>query len=164
MTNEPVFAAAHPTIVSRKGVPMSGMQNINMREFNQNLIAEFRANGGKLSGRLANSSILLLTTTGARSGQERTTPLGYGKDGDRFVVVAANAGAPAHPAWYRNLAAHPDVTVEVGAARFAARAHTAEGAEREGLLARQAEIVPWLAAQQQKTTREIPIVVIERIG
>ena len=143
---------------------MSGMQNINMREFNQNLIAEFRANGGTLGGRLANSSILLLTTTGARSGQQRITPLGYGTDGDRFVVVAANAGAPAHPDWYHNLLAHPGVTVEVGAERFPARAHTAEGPEREHLLAHQTEIVPWLAAQQQKTAREIPIVVIERIG
>jgi deazaflavin-dependent oxidoreductase (nitroreductase family) len=143
---------------------MSGVQNINMREFNQNLITEFRANGGKLGGRLANSSILLLTTTGARSGQERITPLGYGKDGDRLVVIAANAGAPAHPDWYHNLLAHPAVTVEVGAERFAARAHTAEGTEREHLLTHQAEIVPWLAAQQQKTARAIPIVVIERAG
>lgn len=143
---------------------MSGVRNINMREFNQNLITEFRANGGKLGGRLANSSILLLATTGARSSQERITPLGYGKDGDRLVVIAANAGAPAHPDWYHNLLVHPAVTVEVGAERFAARAHTAEGTERERLLAHQAEIVPWLAAQQQKTKREIPIVVIERVS
>ena len=140
------------------------MQNIDMKEYNRALVEEFRANGGKLSGRLANSSILLLTTTGAKSGQPRTTPLGYGKDGDRLVVVAANAGAPAHPDWYYNLFAHPEVTIEVGSERFQARASTAEGADREQLLARQAEIVPWLPAQQEKTSREIPIVVFERIG
>lgn len=139
------------------------MENIDMREYNRALIEEFRANGGKLSERLANSSILLLTTIGAKSGQPRTIPLGYGKDGDRFVVVAANAGAPAHPDWYFNLVAYPEVTIEVGSERFQARARTAEGAEREQLLARQAEIVPWLPAQQAKTDREIPIVVFERI-
>ena len=138
--------------------------NLNMADYNRALIAEFRANSGKLSGQLANSHILLLSTTGARSGQERVTPLGYGMDGDRYVVVAANAGAPAHPDWYHNLLAHPDVTVEVGPERFAARARIAEGAEREGLIARQAEIVPWLPAQQAKTTRQIPIVVLERAG
>jgi deazaflavin-dependent oxidoreductase (nitroreductase family) len=133
-----------------------------MREFNQALIAEFRANSGRLSGRFTNSHILLLTTVGAKSGLARTTPLGYGMDGDRFVVVAANAGAPRHPDWYLNLVAHSDVTVEMGGERFAARASTAEGAEREDLVARQAEIVPWLPAQQAKTSREIPIVVLER--
>jgi deazaflavin-dependent oxidoreductase (nitroreductase family) len=138
--------------------------NINMADYNRALIEDFRANGGKLSGQLANSHILLLTTTGARSGQERVTPLGYGMDGDRYIVVAANAGAPAHPDWYYNLLAQPLVTVEVGAEHFRARARIAEGAEREGLLARQAEIVPWLPAQQAKTTREIPIVVLERAG
>ena len=138
--------------------------SMDMGAFNRALIEEFRANGGKLSGQLANSHILLLSTTGARSGQERVTPLGYGMDGDRYVVVAANAGAPAHPDWYHNLLAHPDVTVEVGPERFQARARVAEGAEREGLIARQAEIVPWLPAQQEKTTRQIPIVVLERAG
>jgi deazaflavin-dependent oxidoreductase (nitroreductase family) len=139
------------------------VDGINMREFNQNLIAEFRANGGKLSGRLANSHILLLTTTGARSGQPRIVPLGYGQDGGRLVVVAANAGAPAHPDWYYNLVAHPDVTVELGSERFAAHATVAQGAERADLLNRQASIVPWLPAQQEKTSREIPIVVLWRL-
>lgn len=135
---------------------------MDMQAYNRALIEEFRANGGKLSGQLANSHIILLTTTGAKSGQERTTPLGYGMDGERIIVIAANAGAPKHPDWYHNLVAHPDVTVERGDERFAARAHTAEGDERADLLARQAEIVPYFAAQQEKTTREIPFVVIER--
>src|SRR5262249_19240167 len=117
---------------------------ILMKEFNRALIEEYRANGGRLSGRLANSSILLLTTLGARSGQPRRVPLGYGRAGDRIVVVAADAGADAHPDWYYNLVAHPEVTIELGSERFQARASTAVGAEREQLLARQAEIVPWL--------------------
>lgn len=137
---------------------------MNMREYNQALISEFRASGGKLSGRLAQSHILLLTTTGAKSGLPRTVPLGYGKDGDRLVVVAANAGAPAHPDWYHNLLANPDVTVELGSERFRASASVVEAAERDRLVAKQAEIVPWLAAQQEKTSRQIPIVMLERIG
>lgn len=136
----------------------------NMRDFNAALIAEFRANDGKLSGRMANSHILLLTTTGAKSGQRRTTPLGYGKDGDSYVVVAANAGASAHPDWYYNLLANPDVTVEVPGGRFAARASIAEGAERERLVANAAAIVPWFAAQQEKTSRQIPFVILRRIA
>lgn len=138
--------------------------SMDMADYNRALIEEFRANGGKLSGQLANSHILLLSTIGAKSGQERVTPLGYGMDGDRYIVVAANAGAPAHPDWYYNLVAQPLVTVEVGAERFQARARVAQDSEREGLLARQAEIVPWLPAQQEKTTRQIPIVVLERAG
>ncbi len=136
----------------------------DMREFNRTLIEEYRATGGKLSGRLANSKLLLLTTIGARSGLARTTPLGYGMDGDRIVVVAANAGAPAHPDWYHNVRAHPLVTIELGAERFQARARVADGAERTRLVAQQAEIVPWLAAQQQKTSREIPVVIFARAG
>jgi deazaflavin-dependent oxidoreductase (nitroreductase family) len=136
----------------------------NIQEINRALIAEHRANGGQLSGRFANSSILLLTTTGARSGREWTVPLGYGRDGDRLIVVAANAGAPKHPDWYFNLVANPTVTIELGGERFQARASTAEGAERERLVAHQSEIVPWLPAQQAKTSRQIPIVVLERLG
>jgi deazaflavin-dependent oxidoreductase (nitroreductase family) len=136
----------------------------DMREFNRALIEEYRASGGKLSGRLASSKLVLLTTTGARSGLAHTTPLGYGMDGDRIVVVAANAGAPAHPDWYHNLLAQPLVTIELGAERFQAHAHVADGVERTRLVAHQAEIVPWLAAQQQKTSREIPIVIFARAG
>lgn len=132
----------------------------DMRAFNEALIAEFRANGGKLSGRLAGSSLLLLTTTGVRSGQPRVTPLGYVRDGARYAVIAANAGAPAHPDWYHNLLAHPRVVVEVGAERFDATARVATGAERERLIA----AIPYFAPQQVKTTREIPVVVLEPIG
>lgn len=130
----------------------------DMRAFNEALIAEFRANGGKLSGRLANSSLLLLTTTGARSGQPRVVPLGYVRDGERYAVIAANAGAHAHPDWYYNLLADPHVVVEVGSERFAATARVTEGVERERLSA----AIPYFAAQQAKTARAIPVVVLER--
>lgn len=131
----------------------------DMRAFNETLIEEFRANGGKLSGRLANSSLLLLTTVGARTGQPRVTPMGYVRDGERYAVIAANAGAHKHPDWYHNLLAQPRVVVEVGSERFAATARVAERDERERLAA----MIPYFAAQQAKTQREIPVVVLERI-
>jgi deazaflavin-dependent oxidoreductase (nitroreductase family) len=137
------------------------MSEMNMREYNERLIAEYRANDGRLSGQLANSLILLLTTTGAKSGQERITPMGYRLDGDRIVVIAANAGADRHPDWYLNLLAHPDVTVEVGAERFPARAIVAEAADRERLI--EGNVVPYFPAQQEKTSREIPFVFLDRI-
>jgi deazaflavin-dependent oxidoreductase (nitroreductase family) len=136
------------------------MSEMNMREYNAQLIEEYRANGGKLSGQLANSQLLLLTTTGAKTGQERITPMGYRFDGDRIVVIAANAGAHQHPDWYYNLLAHPEVTVEVGGERFAAHAVIADTAERDRLI--QANVVPYFPAQQEKTSREIPFVFLER--
>jgi deazaflavin-dependent oxidoreductase (nitroreductase family) len=132
----------------------------DMRAFNEALVAEFRANGGKLSGQLANSSLLLLTTTGARSGRPRVTPLGYVRDGERYAVIAANDGAPRHPDWYHNLLAHPQVVVEIGAERFDAMARVATGAERERLIA----AIQYFDAQQAKTEREIPVVVLGRAG
>ena len=136
------------------------MSAMNMREYNARLIEEYRANGGQLSGQLADSQILLLTTTGATSGQERVTPMGYRLDGDRIVVIAADAGADKHPDWYYNLLAHPEVTVEVGAERLSARAVIANATERERLI--QANVVPYFPAQQEKTSREIPFVFLDR--
>jgi deazaflavin-dependent oxidoreductase (nitroreductase family) len=136
------------------------MSAMNMREYNARLIEEYRANGGKLSGQLASSQILLLTTTGAKTGQERVTPMGYRLDGDRIVVIAADAGADKHPDWYYNLVAHPQVTIEIGAERFPARAIIANTTERERLIA--ANVVPYFPAQQEKTSREIPFVFLDR--
>jgi deazaflavin-dependent oxidoreductase (nitroreductase family) len=138
------------------------MSEMNMREYNARLIEEYRANGGKLSGQLANSQILLLTTTGAKTGQERVTPMGYRLDGERIVVIAADAGADMHPDWYYNLLAHPEVTVELGAEGFAARAVIANAAERERLI--QTNVVPYFPAQQEKTSREIPFVFLDRVA
>ena len=131
----------------------------DMKAFNRAVIAEHRANGGKLSGPMAASTVLLLTTTGARSGQPRTTVLGYGRAGDRYVVIASDNGAPSHPAWYLNLLANPAATVEVGPEKFEVRASTARPDERAEL----AKVVPYLERQQKLTEREIPLVILERI-
>ena len=105
---------------------------------------------------------LLLTTTGRKSGDARTLPLIYGKDGDRFVIVASRGGAPDHPGWYKNLVAHPDVKLQVAADKFAARASTAKGAERARLWQVMTKIWPAYDEYQTKTTREIPVVILER--
>jgi deazaflavin-dependent oxidoreductase (nitroreductase family) len=107
---------------------------------------------------LAGRTLMLLTTTGAKSGKERTAVLGFGKDGDRYVVIASGNGAPSHPAWYFNLLARPIVTVEVGLDKFKARARTARTEEREQFK----RLVPYIEQQQTLTIREIPIVVLER--
>jgi deazaflavin-dependent oxidoreductase (nitroreductase family) len=106
---------------------------------------------------------LLLTTTGRRSGLARTTPLIYGRAGDRYLVVASRGGAPAHPSWYENLVAQPIVQVQVMADRFKARARTATSAERPALWKTMAAIWPPYDEYQQRTAREIPVVILERI-
>ena len=136
----------------------------SFNDFNQTVIAEFHANGGKVGGMFANTPLLLLTTIGAKSGQPRTTPLAYTTDGDRFIVIASKAGAPTNPDWYYNLLANPIVTVEIGQERFQARAAIAEGQERERLYAQMGAQLPQFLEYQQKTSRQIPIVVLERIG
>ena len=134
----------------------------NQNDYNQRLIEEFRAdrssNGQAFKGR----PLLLLTTTGARSGQRRTTPMMYVPDGERLLVIASNAGAPKHPAWYYNLAAHPQVTVEVGREIYDATAIVTEGAERQQLWGRIVEQYPFFADHQGKVTRQIPVVALER--
>jgi deazaflavin-dependent oxidoreductase (nitroreductase family) len=132
----------------------------DMREFNRALIEEWRANDGRLSGRMATSQLILLTTTGAKSGEPRTTVVGYVRHADRLVVIASDNGAPNHPAWYFNLLATPTATVELGADMFDVRARTAGLDEREEL----GQLIPYLETQQNLTEREIPIVVLERIG
>ncbi len=132
-------------------------------QFNQNLIAEFRTNDGKVTGPFAGRPLLLLTTTGARSGRPRTTPLVYTTDGDRLVVIASKGGAPANPDWYHNLLANPEATVELPGERFRVRATLAEGAERQRLYDAQAALMPAFADYQQKATRQIPVFILERI-
>ncbi len=105
---------------------------------------------------------LLLTTTGRHSGQARTTPLIYGRDGERYVIVASRGGAPKHPGWYENLSAQPEVLVQVMADRFKARARTAAGAERAALWKTMAAIWPPYDEYQAKTARQIPVVLLER--
>jgi deazaflavin-dependent oxidoreductase (nitroreductase family) len=132
--------------------------------YNRQLIEEFRANRGKSGGPMEGRPLLLLTTTGAKSGQLRTTPMMYIPDGDRLLVIASNAGAPVHPDWYRNLVAYPEVTVEVGNEIFEAIAIVTEGPERQRLWTRVVELYPFFADHQAKVTRQIPVIVLERRG
>ncbi len=129
------------------------------------LIDDFRAHGGKVSsGPFAGRDVLLLTTTGAKSGQPRLAPLVYTRDGDRFVIVASKGGSPTHPSWYLNLVANPIVTVEVGGEEFQARAVVVEGAERDRMYAQRVEKYPAFGEYQQRTARRIPVVVLERLA
>jgi deazaflavin-dependent oxidoreductase (nitroreductase family) len=133
-------------------------------DFNQSLIEEFRAKDGKLTGDFAGRPLLLLTTTGARSGKPRVSPLVYTTDGDRIVIIASKGGAPTNPDWYHNVVANPVVTIELPGETFQARAAVTEGAERERLFNAQATLMPGFAEYQQKTTRQIPVVALERIS
>lgn len=136
-----------------------------MSDFNTTLITEFRANAGKLSsGPFAGRSLLLLNTTGAKSGQPRTNPLAYTRDGDRYVIIASKGGAPTNPDWYYNVVANPVVTLEVGGERFQARAIVAQDAERERLFTQMAQQMPGFADYQRNTTRQIPVIILERVA
>jgi deazaflavin-dependent oxidoreductase (nitroreductase family) len=131
-------------------------------EVNPPIIAEFRANHGKVGGPFEGSPILLLHTVGARSGRERINPLTYLPDGDRFVVFATNRGAPRHPDWFHNVTACPSVQVEVGDETFAATASVAEEPERTELFARQVAALPRFGGYLEKTSRTIPVVIFTR--
>ncbi|MEU8206526.1 nitroreductase/quinone reductase family protein [Streptosporangium sp. NPDC049046] len=134
-------------------------------EFNQQIIEEFRANGGRVGGPFEGARLLLLTTVGARSGARHTTPLGYLPDGGaRVLVIASAGGAPNHPAWFHNLVADPLVTVEDGIFTYQARAVVLEGAERDRVFARAAEADPGWADYQAKTARVIPVVALQQVG
>ncbi len=130
--------------------------------YNRQLIEEFRANRGKTGGPMEGRPLLLLTTTGAKSGQLRTTPMMYIRDDDRLLVIASNAGAPTHPDWYRNLVAHPEVTVETGNETFKASPIVTEGSERQRLWTRVVELYPFFADHQAQITRQIPVIVLRR--
>jgi len=132
-------------------------------DYNAPIIEEFHANGGKVSGMFSNMDLLLLTTTGAKSGNTYTRPLAYTTDGDHIVIIASKGGAPNNPDWFHNLVAHPDVTVELGTDKFAARAHRATGQERERLYEQHAQRYPVFNDYKAKTTREIPVFVLERV-
>lgn len=131
-------------------------------DWNRRIIEEFRANKGKVGGPFEGAPLLLLTTTGAKSGQQRTTPLVYMPDGDRMIIFASKAGAPTNPDWYHNLVAHPQVTVEVGTETFNVTAVVITGEERDRLYAKQAAINPGFAEYETKTTRKIPVIALKR--
>jgi deazaflavin-dependent oxidoreductase (nitroreductase family) len=131
-------------------------------EWNRQIIEEFRANAGKVGGPFEGSPLVLLTTTGAKTGNRRTSPVAYLPDGDRVLVVASNAGAADHPAWYHNLLADPQVTVETGTETYKATAVPAYGAERDRLFARVVEAAPGYGDYQAMTSRILPVVVLHR--
>ena len=133
----------------------------DVNDFNQTIIDEFRANKGKVSGQFEGAPMLLLTTTGAKSGQARTTPVVYLPDGNRYLVFASKAGAPTNPDWYHNLVANPAVLVEVGSDRFDANAVVLSGDERDRFYAQQVELFPGFQEYQENTTRVIPVVALQ---
>ncbi|MER7000279.1 nitroreductase/quinone reductase family protein [Streptomyces sp. NPDC000410] len=132
-------------------------------QFNEQIINEFRTNAGVLGGPFEGWVLLLLTTTGARSGATHTTPLGFVEDGDRLLVVGSAGGSDRHPDWYRNILLNPQVTVELGAESWQATAVAASGAERDELFARVVAVAPGYADYQKQTERVIPVVALYRI-
>ena len=132
--------------------------------FNQRLIEDLRVNAGQAtSGPFVGRPLLILSTVGARSGEQRETPLVYTRSGDDYVVIASKGGAPTNPKWYHNLVANPVVTLEILGETFRARARVTEGGERDRLYRNQADLMPAFAEYQQNTSRRIPVVVLERI-
>lgn len=131
-------------------------------ERNRLVIEEFRAAGGVVGGDFAGVPLLLLTTTGARSGEPRTMPMTYLRDGARLVVFGANGGRPRHPGWYHNLLADPTALVEVGTEAYRVTATVTEGAERERLWALQLPHTPYFEGFQERAGRPIPVVALTR--
>lgn len=135
-----------------------------MSDFNAAVIAEFRANAGKVGGYFEGANMLILHTVGAKSGQPRVNPLVYAKDGDRMIVAASKGGADTNPDWYHNLRADPAATVEVGAEQFPVRVTlVTEDPQRAELYAKLVAHRSGFAEYETKTTRKIPVVVLERI-
>jgi deazaflavin-dependent oxidoreductase (nitroreductase family) len=133
-----------------------------LNDFNRAIIEEFRAHGGKVGGPFEGAPLLLLSTTGARSGQRRTTPVVYLQDGERMVIFASYAGAPKHPAWYHNLLANPAATIEVGTETVEVDSSEVKGDERDRLFDRQAAIMPQFTEYARQTARQIPVIALER--
>src|SRR5260370_254636 len=135
---------------------MKPQMSTTFQDFNRNLITDLRANGKATSGPFEGRDVLILTTKGAKSGDVRENPLVYTRDGDHYVIVASKGGAPTHPAWYHNLAKHPEVTVEVGKEKFTARAHIADGEEHDRLDTPPPHIHPTFPHYQHRTPPPTP--------
>jgi deazaflavin-dependent oxidoreductase (nitroreductase family) len=129
-------------------------------DFNAQIIAEFRANHGRVGGRFEGATLLLLHTTGAKSATPYTNPVVYLPDGGRYVVFASKAGAPTNPGWYHNLKAHPDVSIEVENRTIEVTASEVTGSERDRLYGRQTELSPQFARYQANTERVIPVIAL----
>jgi deazaflavin-dependent oxidoreductase (nitroreductase family) len=136
----------------------------DVSDYNTQVIEEFRANGGKVGGNFTGADLILLTTTGAKSGAERTNPVVYFKDGDRVYVIASAAGADKHPAWYHNLKANPEFTAEIGTEKYRARAvEVADESERTRLYAQAVAQMPGFGDYERKTSRVIPVLHVDRV-
>ena len=136
----------------------------NRNDFNERIIDEFRANGGKVGGPFAGRPLLLLHTTGAKTGEDRVHPLAYLRAGENLLVFGTKGGAPTHPDWYHNLRVNPRVTVELGSERFDASARVTDDGERDGLWRDAKKEIPVFADYEQKTRRQIPVIVLERVA
>lgn len=143
------------------GTPAPGLAP-SVSDWNAKIIDEFRANAGNVGGPFEGAPVLLLHTTGAKSGQERVNPVMYQRVGDAYAVFASKGGAPTNPDWYHNVLAHRDVTAEIGTDTVRLRARVAEGDERERIWSTQKERYPGFADYDSKTSRQIPVVILER--
>jgi deazaflavin-dependent oxidoreductase (nitroreductase family) len=139
--------------------------DLDAEAWNQKIIDNFRGNGGRVTiPPFVGSNLLILHTTGARSGEHRVAPLGYTRDGERYVVVGSNSGGPINSAWLHNLKANPDVTVEVGSESLLARATVTSGAERQRLWEQHVAAIPIFGDYERMTDREIPVIVVEPVA
>jgi deazaflavin-dependent oxidoreductase (nitroreductase family) len=144
----------------RRGTSVGAVTDMN--DFNQQIIAEFRANGGKVGGRFDGMPMVLVTHTGAKSGVERTTPLVCSRDGDDVVIIASMGGAPTNPAWYHNMVTNTSVTVDLGEGPFPAHVVEVTGDERQRLWDAHAQIMPFFNDYAAATTRVIPVLRLVR--
>jgi deazaflavin-dependent oxidoreductase (nitroreductase family) len=131
-------------------------------EMNNNIVNEFRENGGKVGGMFEGAPMIIVHHVGAKSGTERVTPLVYVREGERIFVFASKGGADDNPAWYHNLVANPKTTIEVGEETFDVTARVLTGAERDEYFAKQVAVAPGFGDYQRKTTRIIPVIEFER--
>jgi len=134
-----------------------------LQSFNNSIADEFRANGGKVGGQFANSDLLLLTTTGAKTGQQRVSPLAYFRVGGKLIIIGSFAGSPVNPAWVHNLRANSRAHIEVGTDAFAVTARELPPAEREELFGEITAAAPGFAEYQSKTSRVIPLFELQRL-
>jgi deazaflavin-dependent oxidoreductase (nitroreductase family) len=130
-------------------------------DWNRQTVEEFRANKGQVGGVWEGRPLLLLTTTGAKSGQRRTNPVMYLREEGHLYIFASKSGAPTNPDWYHNLLAHPEVTIEIGDQTFQAIAKPLTGAEHDSVYARWAQQYPQYGEYQENTTRSIPVIELE---
>jgi deazaflavin-dependent oxidoreductase (nitroreductase family) len=144
--------------------PAAAVVPVGMSDFNTQVIEEFRANGGKVGGNFEGAPLVLMTTLGAKSGAERTTPVVYFKDGERIYVIASAGGSTKHPAWYHNLVANPELTVEVGPDKYRARAvSVTDDGERDRLFADAVSQMPGFGEYEKTANRRIPVLHLNRV-